>query len=370
MADYYKMLGVPKTASPDDIKKAFRKLAHQHHPDKGGGDEAKFKEINEAYQVLSNKEKREQYDRFGQTFNDNGAGQGGRQGFGGFDFSGFSSQGGPASGFDFNGAGFEDIFAEMFGSGQSRRRGQTGAGTDIGVDIEISFEEMVRGAKRAITLRKLSECLVCKGSGGKPSSKEETCRECHGEGRVRRNMQSIFGAFSQVVVCDHCRGKGKTYSESCKTCDGDGRVEREETFTVEIPAGVHDEQVVSMPGYGASGEHGNPSGTLYITVHLLPHAMFKRRGDDIISSAEISFSHAVLGDSVSVETIDGMVQMKIPAGTQPGEVFRIKGKGVPHLGSYGRGNQLVHVTLKVPKKLSSEAKKVIESLRDIENRAK
>jgi molecular chaperone DnaJ len=354
-ADYYKTLGVEKGASEDEIKKAFRKLAHTYHPDKGTGDEAKFKEINEAYQVLSNKEKRRQYDQFGQTFHGQGP-QGGGQGFGGFDFSGFSSQG-------FEGSGFEDIFAEMFG-GQARGRGRSRAGSDIQVDIEISFEEMVAGVKRDIRFRKLSRCETCSGTGGQPGSKEESCSHCQGRGEVRQTVRSVFGTFAQVAPCDRCHGKGKTYAEKCKECSGSGRVHREESVSVDIPAGIRDGQALSLSGRGAAGEQGGPSGDLFIAVHVRPHKELHRQGDDILSKLEISFAQAALGESIPVATVEGEVRMKIPAGTQPGEVFRLKGKGIPHMGRYGRGDHLVTVTVKVPKKLSSEEKRLIEALHE------
>lgn len=369
--NYYDILGVARDASEDDIKKAFRKLAHKYHPDKGGGDEKKFKEINEAYQVLSNKEKRRQYDQFGQTFNGAGAGPGAGQGFGGFDFSGFdfgnfSAQGGSSGGFNFGGAGFEDIFSDIFG-GARRGRGRQ-AGMDIQVDTEITFEEMVRGTKKEIRLRKLKRCGTCSGTGGQPGSKEETCPQCQGKGEVRKTVQSVFGTFAQIAVCDRCRGKGKIYTERCRTCNGDGRVQEEETITVDIPAGVHDEQIVSVPGGGAAGEAGAPAGDLFITIHVRPHASLTRRGDDIVSTFELSYAQAALGDKVEIGTIEGDVTMKIPVGTQPGEVFRIKGKGVPHLGRYGRGDHLVQIQLSVPKKLSSEEKRLIEALREQEKK--
>lgn len=358
MADYYQTLGVSKNASEDEIKKAFRKLAHKYHPDKGTGDEKKFKEINEAYQVLSNKEKRARYDHTGQDYHSQGQGGGAGQGFGGFDFSGFNGQG-----FDFNGSGFEDMFSDLFGGAMGGRRGRT-RGSDIQVDVELSFEEMVRGAKRDIRLRKLSQCETCHGTGGKPGSKESTCSQCNGAGQVRRTVQSIFGAMSQVVMCDRCHGRGKTYEENCQTCRGAGRTEREETLTVDIPAGIDNEQTLSLSGRGAAGETGSPAGDLYVVVHVRPHQTLKRRGDDIVSQYAMSFAQAALGDKVPIETIDGEVIMKIPSGTQPGEVFRIKGKGVPHLNRHGRGDHLVTVTLSVPKKLSSEEKRAIEALRD------
>lgn len=364
MADYYKVLGVSKNATPDEIKKAFRKLAHVHHPDKGGGDEKKFKEINEAYQVLSNKEKRSQYDQFGQTFHGNGGGAG--QGRGGF-----SSQGGGASGFDFggqgfdfSGTGFEDIFSGMFGGGGSRGQARTGA--DIAVDIEITFEEMVHGVKKDIRLRKLARCSVCHGTGGKPHSREDTCADCQGSGQVRRTVQTIFGSFAQAMVCERCHGRGKTYKEKCVECHGAGRLQKEEVIPIEVPAGIRDEQTLSMSGGGAVGEDGAPAGDLFINVHVRPHSSLKRRGDDIISDLSITFAQAVLGDKVNVHTIEGDVTMKIPAGTQPGEVFRVRGKGVPHLGHFGRGDHLVTISLFVPKKLSREERELVERLATLE----
>ncbi len=364
--NYYDVLGVAKSATEDDVKKAFRKLAHQYHPDKGTGDEKKFKEINEAYQVLSNKEKRSQYDQFGQTFNGQGHGGGARGGqpgggFEGFDFNNFSSQG-----FDFSGTGFEDVFSNIFGGARGAGRGRTQAGADIQVDVEITFAEMVRGVKKEIRLRKFSRCDECRGTGGKPGSKETTCNDCGGNGQVRRTVQSIFGAMSQVVSCERCQGRGKMYAEKCSTCHGEGRIQKEETITVDIPAGMSDRQTLSLSGHGAAGEHGASAGDLFITVHIQSHPTLVRRGDDIVSQYAMSFVEASLGAKVLIETIEGQVTMKIPAGTQPGEVFRIKGKGVPHLQQYGRGDHLVTVTLAVPKKLSSEEKHLIEALRDIQ----
>lgn len=354
MADYYNVLGVPRTASEDEIKKAFRKLAHKYHPDKGTGDEKKFKEINEAYQVLGNSEKRARYDHTGQDYHSQGQG-GGAQGGG---FGGFE-------GFDFNGSGFEDVFSDLFG-GRAGGRGRARAGADIQVDVEITFEEMVTGAKREVRLRKMSECETCKGTGGKPGSKESTCSQCQGAGQVRRTMQSIFGTMQQAVVCDRCQGRGKTYAEQCGTCHGVGRTQREETVSIDIPAGIADGQTLSLGGHGAAGEMGSRSGDLYVNVHVRPHKTLVRRGDDIVSQYAMSYTEATLGAKVSIDTIAGEVIMKIPAGTQPGEVFRIKDKGVPHLQRYGRGDHLVSVTLSVPKKLSSEEKRLVEALRDLE----
>jgi len=365
--DYYEILGVSKTASPDEIKKAFRKLAHKHHPDKSGGDEKKFKEANEAYQVLSNKEKRARYDQTGQDFHSQGQSSGAGQGFGGF-----SSQGGGASGFDFNGqgfdfsgTGFEDIFSNMFGGG-GRSHGQSRTGSDIAVDVEITFEEMVHGVKKNIRLRKLSNCDVCNGTGGKPHSREETCPDCGGNGSVRRTVQTIFGAFAQEEICERCHGRGKIYKEKCTVCHGAGRVQKEEEISIEIPAGIHNEQTLSVSGRGAAGEDGAPAGDLFVNVHIRPHTSFKRHGDDIASHLKITFAEATLGGKVNVETIEGDVSMKIPAGTEPGEVFRIRGKGVPHLGHFGRGDHLVTISLFIPKKLSREERELIEKLAKLE----
>ncbi len=361
MADYYSILGVSRSASEDEIKKAFRKLAHKYHPDKGTGDEKKFKEINEAYQVLGSKEKRARYDQTGQDFHSQGQsgspGQGGFGGFGGFDFN--------SQGFDFNGSGFEDVFSDLFGGRMDGRGGRARAGADIQVDVEITFEEMVRGAKREITLRKLSECETCRGTGGKPGSGEHTCGACQGAGQVRRTVQSIFGMMQQVVVCDRCQGRGKTYAEQCGTCRGAGRTQREEAVSIDIPAGISDGQTLSLGGHGAAGEAGSRPGDLYVNVHVKPHKTLTRKGDDILSQYAMSFAEAALGAKVSIETIEGEVIMKIPAGTQPGEVFRIKGKGVPHLQRYGRGDHLVSVTLSVPKRLSSEEKRAVEALKGV-----
>lgn len=364
--NYYDILGVSKGATDDEIKKAYRKMAHQHHPDKKGGDEAKFKEVNEAYQVLSDKSKRAQYDQFGQTFEGGRAGgYGGQQGgFGGFDFSGFQGfggQGGQDFEFDFGGGGFEDIFSDIFGGG-GRRGSRAKKGRDIQVDVEISFEEMVRGAHRSVRLRKTIICDACEGTGGEPGAKEETCPTCHGQGQVQQRVQSFFGAIAQVVTCPTCQGKGKTFSQKCRKCGGDGRVKGEAEISIDVPAGIQDGQSLSLQGQGEAGSQGGRSGDLIVAVHVLPHKKFKRKGDDILSEENISFAKASLGAKISVETIDGPVVMKVPEGTQSGEVFRIKDKGVPFLQRRGRGSHLVKIIVDVPKRLSRDQKRLIEEL--------
>jgi molecular chaperone DnaJ len=357
--DYYDILGVPKTASQDEVKKAFRKQAHKLHPDKSGGDEAKFKELNEAYQILSDPEKRKRYDQFGHAGAQNGFGGG--QGFGGF-----SSQGGfNPNDFQFNGD-FGDIFSDIFGGGFGGRAStQAAAGMDIETDIEITFEEMVSGVKRTLGLRKPILCSACDGTGGERGSKEESCPECAGSGRVARTVRSVFGTFSQMQVCTGCHGKGKRYAKKCHACQGVGRTTGEDRIDVEIPAGIGDGQTISISGKGAAGEYGAPAGDLFVTVHVRPHPSFERRGEHVFSKIDITFPVAALGDSVMVDTVHGSVKMKIPAGTQSGEVFRIKGKGLKSVRGWGTGDHLVTVNVRIPRKLSRDEEALIRKLGEV-----
>ncbi len=369
--DYYEILGVAKGASDDDIKKAYRKLAHKHHPDKSGGDEARFKEVNEAYQVLSDKQKRSQYDQYGQTF-EQAQQQGGFSGFEGFrDFSSY------ANGFDFNfsrGAGgsrgysgFEDIFGDIFEQAGFGRRGarRTGhsRGEDIQVDVEIGFSEMAHGAEKEMNLYKRVKCDRCGGEGVEPGSKKVECPTCKGAGEVRTSQRTILGTFQQVQVCPECKGEGKVPEKKCEKCGGDGRTREYENVKVKIPAGIRDGQAIRLEGMGESGERGGEAGDLYVTVHVKPHEKFERDDDDIRTAENISFSQAALGDKIDVETLYGDVKLKIPAGTQSGEIFRVRGKGVKRLGRYGHGDQYVRIRVVTPKNLTKEQRELLEKLK-------
>ena len=361
MADYYDILGVKKDATADEIKKAFRKQAHKYHPDKGGGDEKKFKEANEAYQVLSDTEKRRKYDQYGQGFHDNAppsGGNGGGAGFEGFDFSHFSQ-----GGFNFSGGGFDDIFSDMFSGGGSRRSERSGA--DIQTDIEISFEEMVRGGNRTVNLRKRVTCTECSGTGGKKGTEEVVCPDCHGVGRVSRAMRTIFGTINQAVPCDRCHGAGRYYADACARCQGEGRSTETEELTLSIPPGIENGQTLAVEGHGEAGLRGSRAGDLFVMVRVLPHAEFRREGRNILSKKSISYVIAALGGKIPVATIDGEVTIKVPAGTQPGEVFRIRGKGI-RLGHFDEGDHLVELTVRVPKNVSSEERKLLDQLEKLQ----
>ncbi len=351
--DYYKSLGVDKNASQDEIKKAYRKLAHKYHPDKKGGDEAKFKEVNEAYQTLSDDKKRGQYDQFGSGYEQAGAGG----------FSGFSgSQGSNGfSGFDFQGSGFEDIFSDFFGGGQTSRR-QT-SGSDVVVDVNLDFEEMAKGTKKKIKVYKKVKCQTCDGTGAK-NKETQQCSQCGGSGQIKRTRQTFLGTFSQVEVCDKCKGKGQIPKEKCSNCGGDGIVRDYQEMEINIPAGIEDGQTLRVSGGGEASIEGGAAGDLYVRIHIKAHSNFKRQGSDIVSKLLISFSQATLGDKLEVETVYGPVKLKIPAGIQAGDFLRIKGKGIKTLGGFGQGSHLVEIKIKIPQKLSWSQKKLVEKLRE------
>lgn len=354
----YDVLGVNKSSSEDEIKKAFRKAAHKYHPDKEGGNEAKFKEINEAYQILSNKEKRAQYDQFGQTFNGASGGPGGGFGSQGFDFSQFKQQA-QNGGFDFNfgGGGFSDIFEEMYGKKSNKTRGR-----DIQVKTRITFMEMVKGITKKIELYKSITCDSCNGIGGNKNSKEIICEKCKGSGSVQKVMRTMLGNFAQTVICSDCNGKGKSYEEQCSDCEGRGKIDKNVVENIDIPAGINSGQTILVNGRGEAGENGGPAGDLLIIVEVINDNKFIREENNINSESHISFSQATLGGKVDVETVEGLVTIKIPAGTQSNEIFRIRNKGIPRLQRMGRGDHMVTIVVDIPTKLNRIQKKIIEEL--------
>jgi len=350
--DYYDILGVSKTATEEEIKKAFRKKAHEHHPDKKGGDEAKFKELNEAYQVLGNKDKRAQYDRFGSAaFNQGGSGFSGFEGFGGQGFNINMDDLGDLFG------GFGDMFG--FGGGSSRRK-RSQRGSDVQVNIEISFMESVFGVEKDIKFYKTNTCKTCKGSGAEPGSDLETCKHCHGHGTVTQMQRTILGSIQMQTPCPNCHGEGKIITKPCKTCNGNGLYKDNVEIKVKIPEGISDQEMIRLTGQGEAGPKNAGSGDLYIKVRVKTDHRFNRQGDNIISKKEISFPEAALGTKIDIETVDGVVSLKIPEGTQSGKVFKLSDKGVPHLRGRGRGDHLVEVIVKTPTNLSRKQKKILE----------
>ena len=348
--DYYQILGIVKGASDEEIKKAFRVLAHKYHPDKEGGDEAKFKEINEAYQVLSDPKKKAQYDQFGQTFD-----QGGPGGFGGF--GGF---GGQNVNFDMGDLG--EMFGDMFGMGRGGGRGRA-RGKDIEVNVTISFAEAAFGVEKTIELYKPVICATCSGTGVPPGVKTHQCKTCGGQGRVRQVQRTILGSFEAVATCPDCRGTGSIPDQTCKDCGG-AVVRREKTsVTVKIPAGINDGETIRLPGQGEAAGRGGDPGDLYLHVRMRPDERFERDGFDVYSDLEVPFSEAALGVERKVETLDGELTVKVPAGVQSGAEIRLKGRGVTRLQSSGRGDHYVRVTVRTPEHLSKKARQLLEDLR-------
>jgi len=369
--DYYEILGVSKDASDEEIKRAYRRLAQKYHPDKGG-DEKKFKEINEAYQVLSDKEKRAQYDRFGTTFEQAQA-RGGFTGFEGFrDFSSFAEAFdifGSRRPFDFaEGKSFEfdfgdlgDIFSDIFGTKTATK---TRRGQDISLDLEISLEEAAKGGEKEIEIYKSVVCPKCKGSGGEPGASIKECPSCQGTGRISQTKRSGFFTFTKTDICPSCHGQGKRPTSFCSRCGGDGRIKETKHLKVKIPAGIENNQIIKLSGQGEAAPFGGQSGDLYLTVIIKPHPYFKRKGDDLYFDLSLNFTQAALGDKIEIPTLDGFIKLKIPPGIESGEIIRVKGKGMPHFRRYGRGDLMVKIHVKTPKKLSKKAKEMLEKLKD------
>lgn len=338
--DYYEVLGVSRSAGLEEVKKAYRKLALKHHPDRNPGDksaEEKFKEASEAYQVLSDPERRSQYDRFGHAAFEQGGG------FGGFDFN----------------SGFEDIFSDIFGDffGTGRRgRSRARRGEDLRYDLEVQFEEAVFGAEKTITIPRLSTCTACGGVGTRDGAPRATCEVCQGAGQIRYQQ----GLFSIAKTCGQCRGHGTVIRDPCRTCGGAGLVRSSETLSVRIPAGVDSGSRLKLRGKGEPGNSGGPAGDLYVVINVREHPLFARQGNDIVCEIPVSFTQAALGAEIEVPTLRGKRTLKIPPGTQPGTGFRLKGEGVPDVRGYGQGDQFVRVAVQVPKKLSSKQREVLE----------
>ena len=350
--DFYEVLGVQKGASDDEIKKAYRKLAKQYHPDLNPGDaqaETKFKEVNEAYEVLSDSGKRARYDQFGHAGVD-------------------PNLGGGAGGNPFQGGGFDftDIFDSFFGGfgGSSRRQNPNAPrrGSDVQATVAVSFEEAAKGAKKTVEYQQVEACADCGGSGAAPGTSPKTCPSCNGSGQVRINQRTPFGVVQSAQTCDKCRGTGKIIETPCKTCDGKGRVRRKKSVVVSRPAGIADEQILNVSGRGNAGMNGGPSGDLHVYVSVRPHPIFQRRGGDVWCEMPVTFTQAALGADVEVPTLDGKVSYHIHEGTQPGDVFRLKGRGIPSLHGRSRGDQYVQVTVEVPKNLNKRQKELLAEL--------
>ena len=353
--DYYEVLGIDKSASEAEIKKAYHKKAKQYHPDLNPGDkeaEQKFKEANEAYEVLSDSTKKARYDQFGHAGVDPnyGAGTGGGNPFGG----GFGGFGGDMD-FDLG-----DLFGSFFGGGrQSANPNAPRRGEDIQERVTISFEEAAKGCKRTIEVNRIEVCDVCQGSGAKEGTHPETCPDCNGRGRVSVQQRTPLGVMSTTRPCSRCGGKGKIIKEPCHKCRGTGRTTKRAKLEVNIPAGIDDRQTVSMRGAGNRGINGGPAGDLLIAVFVRPDPFFEREGFNVWCDMKISFTQAALGDSLLVPTLDGKVKYEIPAGTQPGTVFKLKGRGIPYINSRGKGDQLIRIIVDVPKNLTARQKELL-----------
>lgn len=342
--DYYEVLGVGRSASNEEIKKAFRRLAREYHPDVNNSpdSEERFKEINEAYAVLSDTEKRAAYDRFGHA---------GVRGTGGVNV-------------DFDFPDFADIFGEFFGFGRTSRRARNvpRRGADLQYRVDLTFEESVFGVEKEIEITRDEVCETCNGSGAEPGTSPVRCATCGGSGEVRQARQTILGSMVQVTTCPACKGSGETIDTPCHTCSGRGLQRRTRKKVVSIPAGVDAGNQIRLAGEGQPGVNGGPQGNLYLTINVKPHKYFRRRDDDIVLDLDINVAQAVLGAEVEVPTVDGPDNLKIPAGTQPGKVLRLRQKGVPHLRSNGRGDQLVVINIDIPARLSSEQRQLFEQL--------
>lgn len=353
--DYYEVLGVSKDASADEIKKAFRRLAVQYHPDKEGGDETKFKEINEAYEVLKDSAKRQRYDQFGH------AGVGGNGG--GDPFAGFGGFGqGQNVNFDFGDLGLGDIFGSFFGGGQQRSQ-RRNRGHDVEAVVEIDFEQAVFGTEVDLDLTLDDTCEHCKGNTVEPGYELKTCDQCKGSGQTVRVMQTMFGNIQQATICNKCSGSGKIPEKICSVCHGSGTQHKKQNITLKIPAGVDDGAVIRLREHGEAIANG-PKGDLYVNIRVKPHKKFTREGDLILSEERISMVEAALGTEIKVDTVDGPVTMKVPAGTQSGTDFKLSNHGVPHLRKETRGAHIVTMVVETPTKLSKKQQELLQEFKE------
>lgn len=362
--DYYTILGVARNATKEEVKKAYRTLAHKFHPDKGG-DERRFKEINEAYQVLSDDRKRSQYDQFGRVFEGNGpAGQEGFEWPGGFrvDFG----EGGAGSGdFDFSDV-FEDFLGMGFG-GNARARGRDKRGKDISLGLELAFEQALFGGKHPVEFMRQAVCDRCSGSGGEPGAKLHECATCRGKGNVQKSQRTFLGSFAHVVTCPECMGAGKRPDAVCSQCGGKGVRQTVEQLEVFVPKSVQDGEVLKITGKGDASFVGGVPGDLYIKLRVLPHKVFRRQGDNVVMQLPVKLSQAILGDTIEVGMPDGVIRLKIPEGTQPGDILKIHGKGAYVSSGYGRGDLLAEVRVEIPKRLNKKMKEVFRALKENED---
>jgi len=353
--DYYEVMGVPKNATDEEIKKAYRKLAKKYHPDLNPGDktaEAKFKEVNEAYEVLSDKDKKARYDQFGHAGVDP-------------NFGGGAGGGSPFTGDIDLGDIFNSFFGGGFGGGRSANPNAPRRGSDTEATVNISFEEAAKGCRKNVSFQKIDTCDDCGGSGAKKGTSAKTCPNCNGTGQVRINQRTPFGVVQTSRSCDRCGGAGKVIDSPCGTCGGTGHVRRQKTIEINVPAGIDNEQILSVSGQGNAGANGGPAGDLRVYVNVRPHPIFERRGNDVWCEVPITYTQAALGAEVVVPTIDGRVSYQVREGTQPGDVFKLKGKGIPRIGGRGRGDQFVRMTIEVPKNLTQRQKEILQEFDNV-----
>ena len=363
MKDYYKILGVAHNASQDEIKKAYRKLAHKYHPDKGG-DEQRFKEISEAYRVLSDNEKKTQYDGFGRVF-EGGAAPDTESGFS-WGFSGWDQDAMRQKfGEDFEFGDFGQIFEDFFGGfGKSPHKDKKKRGKDLELNIELSLEDIMMPQEKTISVSRFAACVRCDGAGGEPGSRVHECFSCRGLGEVQQIQKTFFGSFTRVATCPECGGEGTKPEKHCIVCNGEGRIKKEEQIKFTVPAGVDSNQEIKISGKGDSGRRGGSSGDLYLRIFVKKHAVFQRNGDDVYIQVPIVFSRAVLGGEIEVPTLAGKnILLKVPEGMESGKILRISEKGIPHFLGRGRGDMFVELIIKTPKKLTKRQKELLDELK-------